>query len=133
MASLSGWLAALAVVLAALVPLGYRLVLRRRAPPTSPPIRVHVLLGLVTTSLAFLHTIAVLPALGSPAATGGGPAALLAGAGAFFVLMAHVGVGLQLRKERLPDRVKKRRLHAALALAIAFTAALHAALLLEAG
>lgn len=133
MASFTGWLATACVVIAALLPLGFRIQNRRRAAPTSRLIRAHVVLGMVTSAAAFLHTIAVLPALGSPAATGGGALALLPGGFAFFLLMAHVGVGLQLRKERLPDRPAKRRTHAMLALSIATTVAMHAGLLLRAG
>lgn len=129
----SGWLAATAVALAALVPLVARLRAGRRAAPTSPTIRSHVALGVATAALAFGHTMVVLPALGSPAATGGGMAALLPGVAAFFVLLAHVGVGLQLRDPKLRDRPKKRRVHAATATTIALAVALHAILLERAG
>ncbi|MGZ3478586.1 MAG: hypothetical protein ACXVCJ_29060, partial [Polyangiales bacterium] len=67
MAALSGWLAAVLVVLAAIVPLGVRFRTGKRAPPQSPPIRAHVLLGLSVSLAAFDHTGLVLPELGSPA------------------------------------------------------------------
>ncbi|MCX7177391.1 MAG: cyclic nucleotide-binding domain-containing protein, partial [Proteobacteria bacterium] len=40
--------------------------------PGSPPIRTHVYVGLATAAFAFLHTIAMITELGSPAATAGG-------------------------------------------------------------
>src|SRR4051812_44934433 len=107
----SGWLATAAIVLAALVPIVQRIRTRRRAPPGSPPIRLHVMVGLATAAFAFLHTMAVLPALGSPAVIGGGIFALLPAGAAFFLLVAHAGLGLQLRDPKLRDRVRKRRMH----------------------
>jgi len=125
MAWWSGWAAALMIVIAAAVPLGTRLRLGRRAAPTSPPIRTHVLLGLVTSGLAFLHTILVIPALGSPAAIGSGPVAIASAGLAFFLLVAHAGLGLQLRDEKLKTRAKTRRSHAMTAVAIAVAVGIH--------
>jgi len=125
MAIWSGWLAAIAIVLAASIPLGTRLRLGRRAPPTSTPIRVHVVLGLVTSALAFAHTILVIPALGSPAATGAGPLAIAPAGLAFFLLVAHAGLGLQLRNDKLRTRAKTRRSHAMTAIAIAIAVGIH--------
>lgn len=133
MATVSGWLAAAAIVLAALVPIAQRLRAGKRGAPGSAPVKLHVLLGFVTSSLAFLHTLLVLPALGSPAATGGGTIALLAGGAAFFLLVAHAGLGLQLRNEKLKDRAKKRRAHVMTAISIALAVAVHAVMLLRAG
>jgi uncharacterized membrane protein len=125
MAFWSGWLAVVALVVAALLPLGHRLRLHRRAAPASPTIRRHVLLGFATSALAFGHTLAVIPALGSPAAAGGGMVALLPAGAAFFLLVAHAGLGLQLRNERLKDRLKKRRAHAVTAILIATAVVIH--------
>jgi hypothetical protein len=44
---------------------------------------------------------------------------------AFFLLVAHAGLGLQLRDERLCDRVKKRRAHTASAILIALAVTIH--------
>src|ERR1700754_3006257 len=100
----SGWLATAAIGLAALVPIVQRMRTGRRAPSGSPPIRLHVTLGFATAALAFLHTMAVLPALGSPAAIAGGVFAMLPAGAAFFLLVAHAGLGLQLRDPKLKDR-----------------------------
>ncbi len=128
----SGWLATAAIVLAALVPIVQRLRAGKRAPPGSPPIRLHVAVGMATSALAFFHTLAVLPALGTPAAIGAGVVALLAAGGAFFLLVAHAGLGLQLRNPKLRDRANKRRQHTTTAVLIAVAVAIHATLLLRA-
>jgi hypothetical protein len=131
MASVTGWIALAAVIIAGLVPIVARLRLGKRAAPGSRPIHAHVVLGTVTTMLASAHTFLVLPELGSSTAIAGGMLALAPGALAFFVLFAHVGLGLQLRKEKLKDRARKRRMHLATAATIAIAAAVHAALLLR--
>lgn len=131
MASVSGYIALVAIFVAGLVPLGARLRLGKRAAPGSRPINTHVVLGVITSLLAGAHTFMVMPELGSPRAIAGGVAALGAGALAFFVLFAHVGIGLQLRKEKLKDRAKKRRMHLATALIIAAAATIHALVLLR--
>jgi hypothetical protein len=125
----SGWLGAALIVAAALVPLGHRALARRRALPGSRTITGHLVLGLTATATAVLHTFAVLPALGSPAAIRGGMTALVPAAAAFFLLFAHVGVGLRLRGPRLRGRARLRQWHVALALAIAATVAAHVAAL----
>jgi cytochrome b561 len=125
MALWSGWLAAIAIVLAGAIPLGTRLRLGKRGAPTSKPIRTHVVLGLVTSALAFGHTILVIPALGSPAATGAGPLAIAPAGLAFFLLVAHAGLGLQLRDEKLKTRAKTRRSHATTAVAILLAVGIH--------
>lgn len=125
MAVWSGWLATLAIVIAASIPLVTRLRLGKRAPPSSTPIRTHVLLGLVTSALAFIHTLLVIPALGSPAATGGGMIAIAPAGLAFVLLVAHAGLGLQLRHEKLKTRAKTRRSHAMTAVAIAVAVTIH--------
>jgi hypothetical protein len=131
MAEVTGWIALVAVLVAGLVPLGYRLRTGKRGAPGSPVISTHVMLGVVTSLLAGAHTFVVLPELGSPRAIAGGMLALAPGALAFFVLFAHIGLGLQLRKEKLRDRPQKRRAHLATALTIAIAAAIHAVLLLR--
>lgn len=134
MASLTGWLAAIAIIVAGVVPLTVRIRQGgRRGAPSSPPIRLHVVLGLSTSALAFGHTVTIIPALGSPAATAGGMLALVPGALGFLVLVAHTGIGLQLRDEKLKGRVSKRRTHLTTALTITVLVALHAGVLLWAG
>lgn len=125
MALWSGWLAAIAIVLAGAIPLATRYRLGRRGAPSSTPIRMHVVLGLVTSALAFGHTILVIPALGSPAATGAGPLAIAPAGLAFFLLVAHAGLGLQLRDEKLKTRAKTRRSHAMTAMAIVIAVGIH--------
>ena len=129
MAWWSGWLATLAIVIAAAIPLGMRLRIGRRAAPSAGAIRTHVILGFVTSAFAFGHTLLVVPALGSPAATGGGMLALAPGGLAFVLLIAHAGLGLQLRDEKLKQRAKTRRSHATTAVAIAIAVAVHVVLL----
>ena len=123
-----GWLAVALILLSASLPLGFRLRAKKRASPDSKPIRTHVWLGISTSAVAFAHSVFVLPGLGSPAALEGGVGgvgALLPGVAAFFILMAHSGVGLQLRDVRLRNRPRKRRLHVATAIAIVVTVAAH--------
>lgn len=132
MASLTGWLAAAAILLAGLVPLLARIRLGRRPAPSSRPMRGHVVLGLSTSALAFAHTSSIIGALGSPAATAGGMLALVPGGLAFFVLVAHTGIGLQLRDEKLRQRASKRRTHLATAITVTVLVALHAGVLLRA-
>jgi len=133
MAYWSGWCAAVAIVFAALVPFIQRLRAGKRAPPGSSPIKIHVMLGLTTSALAFGHTLVVIPALGSPAAIGAGVFALLSGGAAFFFLVAHAGLGLQLRDPKLKDRAKKRRAHTTTAVLIALAVTVHAVMLERAG
>lgn len=125
MAWWSGWLATIAIAIAASIPLGTRLRLGKRAPPASAAIRTHVILGLVTSAFAFIHTLLVIPALGSPAATGGGMTAIAPAGLAFVLLVAHAGLGLQLRDEKLKTRAKTRRSHAMTAVAIAIAVTTH--------
>lgn len=127
----SGWIAWVLLAFAAAIPLGYRLKEKRRAAPESKPIGWHVVLGITVAAAAFFHTLAILPALGSPEAVAGGMIAILPAVLAFFLLFAHVGVGLQLRNPKLRDRPKKRRLHVILASLIGITATAHVVLLLK--
>ena len=84
-----------------------------------------MVLGLVTTAFAFVHTILVIPALGSPAATGAGPLAIAPAGLAFFLLVAHAGLGLQLKDDKLKTRAKTRRSHAMTAVAILVAVSIH--------
>ncbi len=129
MAWWSGWLATIAIVIAAAIPLGMRLRIGKRPAPSSPAIRTHVILGFVTSAFAFGHTLLVVPALGSPAATGGGMLAIAPAGLAFVLLIAHAGLGLQLRDEKLKRRAKTRRSHATTAIAIAIAVTIHIVLL----
>jgi hypothetical protein len=133
MAVWSGWLATVAILVAVLVPIVHRLRAGKRGAPGSPPIRLHVIVGLATAALAFGHTFVVIPALGSPAAIGGGVEALFPAGAAFFLLVAHAGLGLQLRDPKLRDRAKKRRMHTTTAILIMIAVGIHVALLERAG
>jgi cytochrome b561 len=125
----SGWAALLVVVAAGLVPLLARVARKRRAELHSRPLRLHVSIGIAAAAAAALHTLLALPALGSAAAIGGGGAALAPGAVAFFVVVAHVGIGLQLRDPKLRTRAKKRAIHLTTAISIVALAVVHAVLL----
>lgn len=125
----SGWVAAGLVLAAGAVPLGHRVLVRRRAALESRAIRSHVVIGVAAAAGAFAHTLAILPSLGSSAAIGAGMEALAPGALAFMLLVAHVGVGLRLRTPKLRGRPKVRRTHFAIATAITVVVAIHVALL----
>jgi hypothetical protein len=124
-----GWITVFLIALSAAIPLGFRMRNKRRAAPDSRPIRLHVLLGTTTTVIAFVHTLSALPDLGSSAAIGGGFMAMMAAGCAFALIIAHAGIGLQLRDIRLRDRARQRRRHVATALAIATTVTAHVWLL----
>ncbi|MBX3225907.1 MAG: hypothetical protein KIT84_29980 [Labilithrix sp.] len=130
---ITGWLAIVAIVFSVVVPVVQRVRFGKRAAPGSPSIRTHVYVGLATAALAFLHTIVVIPELGSPAATAGGMTALLPGGIAFFLLVAHAGLGLQLRNPKLKDRTRVRRSHTTTAILISLAVAAHALALRAAG
>jgi len=129
MAVWTGWLAVAAIVLAVLVPTAQRIRTGQRGAPGSRPIRIHVYVGMATAALAFTHTLVIIPSLGSPAAISGGVAAMMAAGAAFFLLVAHAGLGLQLREPKLKDRKKKRRMHTTTALLIALAVTAHVVLL----
>jgi hypothetical protein len=124
-----GWVSVLAIAASAAIPLGVRIRTKKRASPDSTPIKWHVALGTTTTVLAFAHTLAALSDLGSSAAIGGGFLALMSGAVAFMIIVAHAGIGLQLRDVRLRDRARQRRRHVATALAITVVVTAHVVLL----
>ena len=94
--------------------------------------RVHVAIGLSVAAVAFGHTLVSVSALGDARATGGGMLALGPGAFAFLVVLAHMGIGLQLRRPNLRDRAKKRRMHVTTAIVIVVAVGAHVAALLRA-
>jgi len=130
---ITGWLAIVAIVFAVVVPIVQRLRHGKRAAPGASPIRTHVYVGLATAALAFLHTVVMIPELGSPAATAGGMIALLPGGIAFLLLVAHAGLGLQLRNPKLKDRGRIRRSHTTTAILIGAAVAAHVIVLERAG
>ncbi len=132
LARVVGWVAVALIVSAGVVPLATRLRTGRRAVPGSSPIAWHVILGFSASAAALAHALVSFPSLGDPAAVGGGAAALIPAAAAFLLLVAHAGLGLQLREPRLRDRAKKRRAHAITAMAIVVTVGAHVVALLRA-
>ncbi|APR75281.1 Hypothetical protein A7982_00627 [Minicystis rosea] len=130
LAAITGWGSVTLLVTAALVPLLHRARLHKRAVPGSGTLRAHATLGLATSACALVHGLSALGSLGSSEAVGAGMTAFAPGAAAFFLLFAHVGVGLQLLQVKLRDRVKKRHTHLALAISIASLAGLHVTALL---
>ena len=94
MAKWIGWVAAALIAAAALVPLGDRLRLGKRAAPESGAIRFHVVVGIGVALVALLHTLAVLGALGSAdIAIEAGMMSVRSGRRRrFFLLFAHVGI-----------------------------------------
>ena len=129
MAVWTGWLAVSAIILAVLVPIAHRLRTGQRGAPGSKPIRILVYVGMTTAALAFVHTLVIIPSLGSPAAIAGGVEAMMAAGAAFFLLVAHAGLGLQLREPKLKERKKKRRAHTTTAVLIALAVTAHVVLL----
>ncbi len=129
--AITGWVAAASVLAAGAVPTGQRLLFGKRAPIDSKPIRSHVVFGASAAAIAFLHALAVLPSLGSPEAIGAGDWPLASGAFAFLLLMAHVGVGQQLRNPKLKTRPRMRRTHVAFATAIILAVGWHVTMLLR--
>lgn len=132
MAVWTGWIAAALVPLAAAIPLIVRWRRGKRDAPTSPSTRWHVIIGMVVAAVAFAHTLTAVLALGSPSAIGAGELALGSGALAFLVLLAHTGLGLQLRKPKLRKRNEIRRQHWTTATLIVLFIGAHVVLLLRA-
>ncbi len=87
---------------------------------------------MVVAAAAFSHTLTAVLALGSPSAIGAGDWALASGAAAFLVLLAHTGLGLQLRKPKLRRRGDIRRQHWTTATLIVTAIVVHVGLLLNA-
>jgi|GEM_PF-1080450 len=127
----SGWIAALVLAAAGAMPLVVWWRLGSRGGLRARTTRAHIALGLSTVACAFLHTLLVIPSLGSPAAVGSGPLAIAPAGLAFFLLVAHAGLGLQLRGERCRgrERVKIRRTHSLTAIAIVLAVSVHVATL----
>ena len=113
------------IVVAALLPLGYRWYAGRRAAPQSRVTAFHVAVGVVVALVAFVHALMAVLSLGTAQAIGAGNLGLALGGIAVFVLMAHVGIGLQLRRPKLRDRPATRAKHRFTALTIAAFAVLH--------
>ncbi len=132
MATYTGWIAAALVPLAAVIPLWIRLRQGKRALPSSPSTQWHVIVGMMVAAVAFAHTLTAVLALGSASAVAAGDLALLAGAIAFVVLLAHTGLGLQLRKPKLRRRAEIRRQHWTTATLIVLAIAAHVVLLVSA-
>jgi hypothetical protein len=128
----SGWITVALIVSAALVPIVQRLREGKRAAPDSPATRGHVVLGISAALLAFGHTLSALMSLGSERATAGGNLAIVPGCVAFLIVVAHVGLGLQLRDVKLRDRARKRRNHLATAIAITIAGGVHVGALVTA-
>jgi hypothetical protein len=132
MAFITGWVAVALVALAGGIPAAQWLRAKRRLAPDAPRMRLHAAIGMAVAAVAFAHTLVAVPILGTPRAVGGGTLALAAGGAAFFVIVAHIGVGLQLRNPRLRERKRKRRTHLGTALAIVVTVGVHVVALLRA-
>jgi hypothetical protein len=132
LAQWSGWITVALIVSAAVVPIGHRLRAGKRAAPDAPAIRGHVALGVSAALVAFGHTLSALMSLGSERATAGGNLAIVPGCAAFLIVVAHVGIGLQLRDVRLRDRARQRRKHVATAIAIAISGGVHVGALVTA-
>ena len=132
LAQWSGWLTVALIVSAAVVPLGHRLRAGKRAAPDAAATRGHVALGIAAALLAFGHTLSSLMSLGSERATEGGNLAIFPGCAAFLIVIAHVGLGLQLRDVRLRNRARKRRSHLGTAIAIVIAGAVHVGALVTA-
>jgi hypothetical protein len=113
------------IVAAALLPLAYRWYAGRRAAPQSRITSLHVAVGLVVALAAFVHALMAVMSLGTAQAIGAGNLGLALGGIAVFVLMAHVGIGLQLRRPKLRDRPAMRAKHRFTALTIVSFAVAH--------
>ncbi len=132
MARVSGWLIVALLALAAGIVVAARVRAGKRASPRSRSAGIHVLVGLATAAIAFGHTLVGVLSLGTPGAIAAGELALAAGAVAFLILIAHTGIGLQLRDPALRKRPAKRRTHVITALSITAASLIHAVLLLAA-
>lgn len=132
-ASISGWLTAAIILIAGAIPLAVRIKRKKRAAPTSRPIRLHVTLGLSVAAFSGIHTLASLLDLGSSDVVAAGDLALALGAAAFLVLLAHTGLGFQLRNPKLRNRRAIRRQHWITATLLVVAVAAHAWLLATAG
>jgi hypothetical protein len=126
MASITGWAALAAIVLAALVPIVQRLRAGKRAPFASSPVRLHVAVGMTAAAIGAVHPLTALFALGSPEAVGAGVTGLGLGGLAFVVLLSHAGIGGKLREPKLKTRVESRRRHTITAALLTSLGAAHA-------
>jgi hypothetical protein len=131
LAPYSGWLALVVILAAGMVPLAVRVYLKRRAAVETAPVRLHTAVGITAAAVAGLHTLLALPALGDPAAIEAGSLAFVIGSLGFLVVVAHVGIGLQLKVPALKDRLRKRRLHVLTASTLVALTVTHAWLLMR--
>ncbi len=130
LATLSGFVGGAFIFGALAIPIVHCVFAHRRAVVTSRVTRTHVVFGFSAAAMAIVHTIAAIPELGSSAVIRAGMIALVPACIAFFLLFAHVGVGLRLRHPTLKKRPKVRRLHVILALSIVTTVTVHVVALL---
>ncbi len=130
--TLSGWATITLITAAGLVPLVARMQAKKRLPADSAPTRTHVLLGMCVCIVCFLHTGVALPNVGAPGAAAGGMLAMIPASLGFALLIAHAGLGLQLRRPKLKDRIRKRRMHTVTASVIFLAACTHVAAIMTA-
>jgi hypothetical protein len=128
--AVSGWISVAMIVSAGAVPVAARIYAGKRPPPESQTTRSHVVLGMIVCVVAFAHTGVVLPMVGAPGALAGGMLGMIPACAAFGTLVAHAGLGLQLRRPKLKDRIRKRRMHATTAALIVLGAGVHIAAML---
>lgn len=126
MATITGWLAVAAFVIAALLPISTRVRFKTRAELKHPSVQNHVLLGMVALALGSIHPLTALFQLGSPEAIGGGNVGLALGGVAFVILISHSGLGLKLRDPKLRGRPRSRRAHVITATLLSVAAVAHA-------
>jgi hypothetical protein len=130
-ATWTGWLGVGLIAIAAVLPLSYRIRAGKRPLLASRAIGLHSALGAAAAAMVFGHTLTAFSALGSSGAIGGGDVALASGAAGFLVIVLHMGFGLQLRRPKLKDRPKKRRLHVATAIVLSVAVIVHVVVLLR--
>jgi hypothetical protein len=130
---LTGWLACVALVLAAAIPTLHRALLARRASPLSRTLRWHAGVGMLAGLFAFVHVGCSVAALGDPSVVRAGNLAIFPALLAVFLVVAHVGVGLRLLSPGLRARVRLRRTHAVVAVTILVAASAHVVALSIAG
>lgn len=126
MAAISGWIAVAVALLAALVPIVFRLRAKQRADLGSVSVQRHVVLGMSALFVGAAHPLTALFQLGSPSAIGGGVFGLALGGLAFVILISHSGLGLKLRDPKLRGRPKSRRAHVLTASLLCVSALAHA-------
>ena len=129
MAVVSGWVTIAFIFVAACLPLGHWLYKGRRASPQSQLTSIHVTIGAIVALTAFVHSLLAVLSLGTSQAIGAGDLGLALGGAGVFVLMAHIGIGLSLRKPKVRNRPAIRARHRLTALTIAVLAIAHTAII----